>query len=227
MATAADIISKMLRLFGVLDETETAQPVDLANNVAVLNDLLRSEMADGAAQFLMKRIVAQIPAGVSGQIYSFSIGTADPAYLVQADAVAVKSIWVNDVGPTVNRETRMAPLADIVRTTFPGMITRWHPERQADGSVLITAGMPPRAATQVLIDYGGRLAAIAAVDGSDVVGLPPEGVHDAALLLGRRVYKSYGVAMAPTDTILRDAEAVNSRWRTWARGQQWIRFVRS
>jgi len=227
MDTAATIIDKAMRLYGIVDETEGATPTDIANNVAVLNDLLRQEMADGAVQFLMKTESVMLPAGVSGQIYRFSIGTADPGYLFQRDAVAVKAIWLNDIGLTINRETRMAPKADVVRTTFPGIITKWHQERQSDGSVLVTAWQPPRAAVTALIEYGGRLAPITEADGSDVVGLPPEGVHDAALLLGRRICTAYGKNPANVALVAQDAERVNARWREWARGQQWIRMVRS
>lgn len=226
-ATAAYVITQALRLFGIIDQTESPTPTDIANNVAVLNDLLRNEQADGAVQYLMKRATAQLPAGVSGQIYSFSIGTADPSYLLQVDAVAVKAIWMNDINLTVNRETRQGPIADVVRTTYPGIITKWHQERQADGSVLVTAWQPPRASAQALIEIGGRLPAITAVDGSDVVALPPEGIHDATLLLGRRVCTSYGRDPAAVGLVAQDAEAVNKRWRDWARGQQWLRFVRA
>lgn len=227
MTTAAQVITNALRLFGIIDQTEDAQPADIANNVIVLNDLLRAENADGACQYLIKRQAVQLPQGTNGQLYSFSIGTADAAYLMQVDAVAVRAIWMNDLNPIVNRETRMAPIADVVRTTYLGIVTKWHQERQADGSVLVTAWQPPRAAAQALIEYGGRLAPIIAVDGSDTVALPPEGIHDATLLLGRRVYKSYGIVPRPTDVIFADAERVNARWRDWARGQQWLRTVRS
>jgi hypothetical protein len=193
----------------------------------VLNDLLRNENADGAVQYLMKRVTATLPQGVNGNVYSFSIGTAEPGYLVQIDAVAIKAIWMNDIGLTVNRETRMAPIADVVRTTYPGIVTKWHQERQSDGSVLITAWQPPRAAAQALIEYGGRLAPITAADGSDIVGLPPEGIHDACLLLGRRIMSSYGRQLTQTDPILMDAERVNARWRDWSRGNQWVRMVRA
>ena len=225
--TAAQIITKGLRLFGIIDQTETAQPTDIANGVGVLTDILCGENADGACQYLIKRVNVSLPPGVSGQRYSFSIGTADPSYLVQLDAVAVRAIWCNDINITVNRETRMAPIADVVRTTYPGIITKWHQERQSDGSVLVTAWQPPRAVTPVLIEYGGRLPAFTAADGSDVVALPPEGILDAAMLYGRKVYKSYGVVPQPTDVIFQDAERVNARWRDWARGQQWLRMVRS
>lgn len=227
MATAAEIITKALRLFGIIDQTENPTTADLANNVAILNDLLRAEQADGACQFLIRRTSVQLPAGVNQQLYSFSIGTALPTYAVQVDAVAVRAIWLNDINLTVNRETRMAPIADVVRTTYPGIITKWHQERQADGSVLVTAWQPPRAAARAIIEYGGRLAPITAADGSDTVGLPPEGIHDATLMLGRRVMGSYGRVLSPTDPIVIDAERANDRWRDWARGQQWLRLVRS
>lgn len=227
MTTAAEIITEALRLFGIIDQTETAQPADIANNVKILNNLLRNEMADGAVQFLMRRVVAQLPQGVSGQIYSFSIGNVDAGYLVQQDAVAVRSIWMNDINLTVNRETRMAPIADVVRTLQLGIVTKWHQERQSDGSVLITAWQPPRATARALIEYGGRLPALTAADGSDTVALPPEGIHDATLLLGRRVCSSYGRSLEAVGIVAKDAEAVNTRWRDWARGQQWLRFVRS
>ena len=142
MATAADVITKALHLFGIIDQTEQGTPTDIANNVAVLNDLLRQEQADGACQYLIKRANVQLPPGTPQQIYSFSVGTANAGYLVQADAVAVRAIWMNDINLTVNRETRMAPIADVVRTTYPGIITKWHQERQTDGSVLVTAWQP-------------------------------------------------------------------------------------
>lgn len=227
MTTAAEIITNALRLFGIIDQTETAQSQDFANGVPVLNNLLRAEMADGAAQYLMKTENVTLPAGVSGQIYRFSIGTASTGYLFQRDAVAVKAIWMNDINLTVNRETRMAPKADVVRTTYPGLVTKWHQERQSDGSVLITAWQPPRAAAQALIEYGGRLPALTAADGSDTVALPPEGILDATLLFGRLVCSSYGRDLKAVGVVAQDAEAVNARWRTWARGQQWIRMVRA
>ena len=227
MATAADVITKALHLFGIIDQTEQGTPTDIANNVAVLNDLLRQEQADGACQYLIKRASVQLPPGTPQQIYSFSVGTANASYLVQADAVAVRAIWMNDINLTVNRETRMAPIADVVRTTYPGIITKWHQERQTDGSVLVTAWQPPRATAKALIEYGGRLPLISAADGSDVVALPPEGLHDAALLLGRRIMGSYGRVLSPTDPIIIDAERVNARWRDYARGQMWLRFIRS
>lgn len=226
-ATAAYIITNALRMFGIIDQTENPTATDIANNVAVLNDLLRSEQADGAAQYLMRRLVVQLPAGAAQQVYTFSIGTADPAYAVQVDAVGLRALYMNDINLTVNRTTRQAPIADVVRTTYPGIINKWHQERQADGSLLITAWQPPRAAAQALLDYGARLSPIIAVDGSDIVGLPPEGIVDAVLLLGRRVCKSYGVVLQPADPLFIDAERANARWRDWARGQQWLRFVRS
>ena len=225
MTTATDIITKAMRLFGIIDQTETPQPADIANNVVILNDLLRAENADGACQYLIKMVNVVLPQGVNQQIYTFSIGTADQSYLVKVDAVAVRQIWMNDINLTVNRETRMAPKADVVRTTYPGIINKWHQERQSDGSILVTAWQPPRAAAKALIEYGARLAPI--TSGDSVVALPPEGIHDATLLLGRRIYKSYGIVPGPTDIIFADAERVNMRWRDWARGQQWLRFVRS
>lgn len=227
MSTAADIITKALHLFGINDQTEVPTATDLANGVPVLNDLLRQEQADGACQFLIKRAYVQLPPGANQQIYSFSVGTAQPSYALQADAVAVRSIWLNDINLTVNRETRMAPIADVVRTTYPGIITKWHQERQVDGSVLITAWQPPRTSVKALIEYGGRLPLISATDGSDVVALPPEGIHDATLLFGRRIMGSYGRVPNQGDPIIIDAERVNARWRDWARGQQWLRMVRN
>lgn len=227
MTTAAQVITSALRLFGIIDQTEPAEPTDIANNVVILTDLLRNEQADGACQYLMRRINATIPPGTSGQIYSFSIGTAQSSYLIQQDAVAVKALWVNDLNLTINRETRMAPIADVVRTTYPGIVTKWHPERQSDGSVLVTAWQPPRAAAPILLEYGARFPALTAVDGSDVIALPPEGIHDATLLLGRRIMNSYGRTAEAAGVIVQDAERVNAQWRDWARGQQWLRFVRA
>lgn len=225
MPTAADVITKAMRLYGIIDQTENPTAVDLANNAVILNDLLRSEHVDGCAQYLMKRVNAIVPAGVSGQVSTFSIGTAQTSYLVQVDAVAVKSIWCNDTSPTINRETRQLPLADVVRTTFPNIITKWHQERQTDGSVLVSVGQPPNNPTPILIDYGGRLSAINA--STDTVNLPPEGLHDAALLLGRRIYGSYGRSAQAVAAVLSDSETVHKRWQDWAKGQQWLRFVRA
>lgn len=225
MTTAADIITKAMRLFGILDQTEAPQPADITNNVAVLNDLLRQENADAACQYLIKMVNVVLPPGATQQIYTFSIGTAKSAYLVQEDAVGLRALWMNDINLTVNRETRMGPKADVVRTLQPGIITKWHPERQVDGSILVTAWQPPRVAAKALLEVGLRLPQIK--DGTTEVALPPEGIHDATLLLGRRIYKSYGVVPQPTDVIFADAERVNMRWRDWARGQQWLRFVRN
>lgn len=227
MTTAAEVITNALRLYGIIDVTEDASPSDIAKNVSILTDLLRNEQADGACQYLMTRETATLPVGVAGQIYSFSIGTTDAAYAIQKDIVAIRAIYMNDLNLTVNRETRQAPVADVVRTTMPGIITKWHQERKSDGSVLVTAWQSPNRPVQALFDYGKRMPALTAVDGSDTVPLPPEGIHDATLLLGRRVYKSYGVVPQPTDVIFADAERVNARWRGWARGQQWLRLVRS
>lgn len=224
-ATAADIITEALHLFGIVDQTETPTATDIANNVTILNDLLRAEQADGACQYLIKRIKTTLPLGTNGSVYSFVVGNGSPSYLVQVDAVAVRSIWMNDINLTVNRETRMAPISDVVRTTYPGIVTKWHQERQTDGSVLVTAWQPPRAPANALIEYGGRLALISA--GTDIVALPPEGIHDATLLLGRRIMGSYGRMLSQTDPIIIDAERVNARWRDYARGQQWLRFVRN
>lgn len=227
MTTAATIITNAMRLFGIIDTQENPTPGDIANNVIILNDLLRNEHSDGAAQYLIKRLTVTLPPGPSGSVYAFSIGTALPTYLVQQDALAVRAIWMNDINITINRETRMSPIADCVRTTYPGIVTKWHQERQSDNSVLVTAWQPPRAPSPCLIEFGGRLPLISAADGSDTVALPPEGIHDASMLLGRRIYKSYGVVPGQTDVIFMDAEAVNKRWRDWARGQQWLRFVRA
>lgn len=224
MTTAAAVIENALHLYGILDQTEHADPVDIANNVIVLNDLLRNEHADGAAQYLMNRVVATVPAGSQGHLYSFMVGIGA---VVPVDAVGIKAIWCNDISPTVNRETRQAPIADVVRTTFPGIITRWHQERQIDGSIRVTAWQPPRSATRCLIEYGGRIGALTASDGSDTVGLPPEGIHDITLMLGRRIHGTYGRNPQAIAAILTDSEVVDRRWRDWAKGQQWLRFVRS
>lgn len=225
MTTAADIITEGLRLFGIIDQTETAQPADIANGVKTLTNILCNENADGACQYLIKRVNVTLPPGVSMNVYSFRIGTQDATYEVQQDAVAVREIWMNDQSPSVNRTTRMVSVRDVVRTTQLGIIMKWHQERQSDGSVLVTAWQPPRAAAPCLIEYGGRLPAFTNPDGSDIVGLPPEGIHDASLLFGRRVFGSYGAA--PNPVILQDAERVNMNWRNWARGQQWLQFQRA
>lgn len=228
MTTAADVITRAMRLFNILDITETPTSTDLAALVPVLNDLLRSEHADGAAQFLITLVTATLPVGVNGQVYQFVIGTAQSSYLVQQDAVGLRQLWMNDINLTVNRETRgPVPKVDCVRTTYPGIVTRWHPERQIDGSVLVTAWQPPRAPATALLEIGLRIPALTKADGTDTIPLPPEGIHDACLLLGRRIYKNYGVTPKPTDVIFADAERVNMRWRDWAHGQQWLRMLRA
>jgi hypothetical protein len=225
MTTAATIIENALHLYGILDQTEHATIVDIANNVVVLNEMLRSEHTDGATQYLMNRAAAVVPPGTQGSVYSFVIGTAKSTYPVQIDAVAIKTIWCNDISPTVNRETRQAPIADCVRTTYPGIITKWHQERQIDGSVRVTAWQPPRSATSCLIEYGGRIKPITA--GTDVVELPPEGIHDITLMLGRRIHGTYGRNPQAVAAILADSETIDKRWRDWSKGQQWLRFMRT
>jgi hypothetical protein len=174
----------------------------------------------------MRRAITTLPSGTQGNVYEIGFGIAKPDY-VQIDAVAIRSIWCNDISPTVNRETRQAPIADCVRTTYPGIITKWHQERQIDGSVLVTAWQPPRQSTRCLIEYGGRINALTEADGSDEVGLPPEGIHDVTLMLGRRIHGSYGRNPQAIAAVLADSEAVDRRWRDWSKGQQWLRFVRS
>jgi hypothetical protein len=228
MTTAAEIITNALRLYGIIDQTESAQPADIANNVVILNDMLRNEQADGAAQFLMEMATVTLPAGVNGQFYSFNVGNQQTSYLIQKDVLAVKAIWMNDLNLTVNRETRMAPKADVVRTTFPGIVTKWHQERQVDGSVRVYAWQPPNRPVQALIEYGARMPILSAADGSDTVALPPEAIHDATLLLGLTVCGSYGRPSDKLDPVLlQRAMSVDMRWRQWARGQQWLRFVRA
>lgn len=223
--TAAQLIADTLHLFGITDQTEDPTPDDIASNVIVLNDMLRSEHMDAAAQYLMGMATAQLPAGVSGQIYTFKVGTGQ---IVGVDAVGIKAMWANDVSLTVNRETRQAPKADVVRTTFPSIITKWHQERQVDGSILVTAWQPPRAVTPILIEYGGRIPALTQPMGTDVVMLPPEGLHDAKLMLGLTICASYGRSVAQSNPeLFQRAQRTELRWREWARGQQWMRFVRA
>ena len=93
--------------------------------------------------------------------------------------------------------------------------------------MLVTAWQPPRASAQALIEFGGRVPPLTDLTGADPVTLPPEGIHDASLLLGRRIMGSYGRVLPQNDPIIVDAERVNKRWRDWARGQQWLRFTRS
>lgn len=222
MTTATEVITEALHLFGIVDQTETPTTVDITNNVKVLNTMLRSDHMDGCAQYLMNRATATLPVGASGSIYSFVVG---PGEDVDVDAVAIKAIWCNDIGPTVNRETRQASYSDVVRTTYPAIITKWHQERQIDGSIRVTAWQPPANATPILVEYGGRIPEI--TSGSDTVSLPPEGIHDVTLMLGRRIMGTYGRNAQDVSMVLTDSEAVDRRWRDWARGQQWLRFVRS
>lgn len=227
MVTAKEVITGGLKLFGIIDITEDPTPSDIASGVQTLNNMLRNELADGASQYLIRTVRATLPAGVFGEVYTFSIGTASPDYAVQYDAVGLRQLWLNDISLTVNRETRMAPKADVVRTTNPGIITKWTPERQSDGSVLITAWQPPRAPAPALLEIGLRIPAVTAANGSDSIPMPPEGVHDLMLLFGRRVVGAYGKDPASVATVLADADATNKRWRDWSHGQQWLRFTRA
>lgn len=225
MATVSQIITDALRLFGCIDITEDAQAPDIASGINVLNNILRSEHADAAASYLMTTEQHLLPPGINGQIYAFSIGTADPNYAVQRDIVGVSQMWLNDVNLTVNRETRQAPKADVVRTTNVGIITRWHQERQSDGSVKVYAWQAPRRASMALVEMGGRMPLLTA--GTDVVPMPPEGVHDTTLLFGQTVCQSYGRSLDSVGLIAQKAEMVNRAWRQRARGMQWMRFVRA
>lgn len=222
MTTARDIITDGLHLFGIIDDTEEAQPSDFEKGIPVLNSMLRSEYMDGAVQYLMRLQTATLPVAIVGEPYSFVIG---PNGDIPVDAVALKSLWCNDLNSRVNRETRQAPMADVVRTTNPGIITRWHQRRQVDGSIIVNAWQPPRMATKVLIEYGARAAEITGPD-SDVT-VPPEGIHELTLLYGRRICSAYGRAFDATTPVGMDAVAVHDKWKQWARGQQWLRFVRA
>lgn len=228
MTTALNVITEAMRLFGIIDAMEQPTAQDTANVVVTLNNLLRNEYADAAAQYLMGMTNVQLPIGTLGSVYTFTIGTQQASYLVQVDAVGMKALWMNDLNLNVNRETRQAPKADVVRTTYPGIINKWHTERQIDGSILVYAWQPPRASAQALIEYGGRVAAITNAAGSDTVGLPPEGIHDITLLLGLTICGSYGRPVDKIDPMLAGrAKAVDDRWKQWARGQQWVRFIRA
>lgn len=222
MTTARELITNAMHLYGILDAAESPTASDLAANVPILNSLLRSEYMDGAVQFLMRLETVYLPPGVVGTPYSFVIG---PGRDVPVDAVAMKSLWLNDVNSNVNRETREAPMADVVRTTNPGIITKWHQRRQIDGSIIVNAWQPPNRIVKGLIEYGGRVAPITTPD-SDV-SLPPEGVHDAELLFGMTICSSYGRAFESLGPLAVRAQAVDARWRAWGRGQMWLRFVRS
>jgi hypothetical protein len=227
MDTAKTVITQTLHVYGIIDQMEQPTDTDIANNVPILNKLLRADHVDGAAQYLMSHIEVTLPTATPGQIYQFSVGTAQKSYLAQVDAVAVKSIMAGDIGPLVNRETRMAPWADVTRTLYPGTFTKWYPKRQIDGSVLITAWQPPARPCRALIEYGGRVGAITNPDGSDPVGLPPEGVQDVVMMLGRRIFSSYGRNPGAITALLADSEAIDKRWKDWAKGNQWLRMVRS
>lgn len=225
MTTAAQVITDALRLFGIVDQTESPSPSDMANGVSVLNTMLRSDHVDGAAQYLIKTVEATLPQGTQGSVYTFTIA---PTGDVQVDAVAMRQLWVKDVSPFVNREVRgPAPKTDVVRTSYLGMITKWAQERQIDGSVLVTAWQPPRAPVKALVEYGGRIGALTAADGSDVIGLPPEGIYDAMLLFGLRSCPGYGRSLDAVGVLAQDAQRVDAKWRNYANGQQWLRMVRS
>jgi hypothetical protein len=47
------------------------------------------------------------------------------------------------------------------------------------------------------------------------------------LMLGRRIFGAYGRRAADVATILADSERTHMRWQDWAKGQQWLRMVRS
>jgi hypothetical protein len=51
--------------------------------------------------------------------------------------------------------------------------------------------------------------------------------HDVTLMLGRRIHGTYGRNPQAIAAVLADSEVVDKRWRDWAKGQQWLRFVRS
>jgi hypothetical protein len=46
-------------------------------------------------------------------------------------------------------------------------------------------------------------------------------------LLGRRIFSAYGRKAADVATVLADSERVHARWSDWAKGQMWLRMVRS
>lgn len=225
MTTAAQLITDALHMFGMVDQTESPTAQDISNGVSVLNTMLRSDHVDGAAQYLIKTTTVTLPQGTQGSVYTFAIG---PSKTVPVDAVAMRQMWVQDISPFVNREVRgPVPKVDVVRTTYLGMVTKWTQERQTDGTVLVTAWQPPRTSVTAMIEYGGRIGALTAADGSDVVGLPPEGIYDAMLLFGLRSCAGYGRSLDAVGLLAQDAMRVDAKWRNYANGQQWLRMLRS
>ena len=226
MKQASYYITQAMRLFQILDAQENPSPTDIANNVPVLSDMLRSDYQDACASFNIRRFYAQLPPGAVGQVYTFNIGIADPSYVVQQDVVGVRMFWMNDLNLTINREVREAPSEDVVVMTYPSVISRFHQERQSDGSVLITAGPPPRASARAYIEAGFRIPALTNTDGSEMVMVPAEAGHATVLALGRRICTSYGVNLQQLGLIAVDAERVHNQWTDQARGRQWMQIVR-
>jgi hypothetical protein len=215
-----DTVTASLKLFGIIDVSETPTTNEMADGILALNKLLRSEHQDGASQYLISRVNFTLRMGQQ----SFTVGTAKQTYDVQVDACDVRRIDAMDMGQYIRRAVNFAPMYDVTRTTYPGLVTKAHQERQADNSILVTVWQVPRADTPLLIELGGRIPAV--TKQSDVLPLPDDAVDAVEHLLGKRLMGGYGRNPQAVAVQLQRADLLEQQWLSYARGRQWIRLQR-
>lgn len=216
--TADQMVTAAMRLLNAIDAAETPAATELQQGREALSDLLRAQHSDAASTYLIERHTFTLPAQQS----QFIISMAADADL-KRDAVVVRDIWANDTSPNVNRPVYPGSEDEVVRTTSPGIPTKWFQERRADGGVRVTVWQMPRVSCPLLISVGERVPELPT--GDTVVPLPPEATTQAEYLLAMRCRKQWGVALADIQDVLQIASGASDEWMRRSRGVRTLRMM--
>jgi hypothetical protein len=219
--TTGEVVTGAMRLFGIIDTEEQPTTAEMTIGLGILNNMLRAEHQDAAAQYLISRFNYTIAAGQQ----TFQIGIASASYAVQMDVVGVRRIDCLFT-PLVRREVVWSPMVDIVRTLQPGLITKAHQERQTDDSVLVSVWQIPRAPQQMYIEVGNRIAEIVETTPTQALPIPSEGIHAIKHLLGLRLLAPFGRKADDTQMAVMTAKQLEAQWLSYARNQAWVRLRR-
>jgi hypothetical protein len=218
--TCGDVITNAYRMLGAIDATEAPTAAEMAWALDMLNNTLRAEYADGASQYLISLQQFTIPA----LRQFFTIG-AGANFHVNVDAVILRRLDMADFGNgTTRRETRAAPMVDIRRTLFPGLITKWNQFSQPDGSLKVFIWQPPRINALSEMELGGRVPLLTSA--FSVIPFPPEGIAATEYILAARLRGNTGRPIEAVQDVLTLAAKYETSWNNYARGLQFLRMVR-